>query len=54
MVCVCVTGPGSGAGQSLADEAGQQRALPSHLCGPAVHPLALHGLRPSAILPLHL
>lgn len=53
-LCVCLTGPGTSEGQSLADEAGQQRALPSHLCSPAVYPLALHGLPPGAILPLHL
>lgn len=53
-VCVCETGPGSSAGQSLADEAGQQRTLPAHLCSPAVYSLALHGLPPGAVLPLHL
>lgn len=53
-VCLCVTGPGTSEGQSLADEAGQQRALPPHLHRPAVYPLALHGLPPRAILPLHL
>lgn len=56
IVCVSlfVSGPSAGEGQSPADPPGQQFPLPPHLPGPAVHPLALHGLSFGALLPLHL
>lgn len=49
-----VSGPGTGEGQSRADEAGQQSSLPAHLSSAAVFTLALHGLLPHRFLPLHL